>query len=150
MRTASVALIALGLMARAAGAGDGALTVYEADGDFDDATFSVESAITDRGLVIDFVSHVGDMLTRTGSDVGSQAAIFEKADIFLFCSAVVSRQVMEADPDNIAHCPYGVFVRQFPGSDGRVEIGFRNMPEGEMAVVQALLDEIAREAAGLD
>ncbi|MEM9814614.1 MAG: hypothetical protein AAF913_18325 [Pseudomonadota bacterium] len=41
-------------------------------------------------------------------------------------------------------------MRQFPGSDGRVEIGFRNMPEGEMAVVQALLDEIAREAAGLD
>lgn len=115
---------------------------YPFDGDFEDATFAVESAILDRGLVIDYVSHVGEMLARTGADVGSDKALFDEADIFLFCSAVVSRKVMEADPMNIAHCPYGVFVAHM-GED--VMVGYRTYPDGPMQEVQALLDEIAQE-----
>ena len=79
---------------------------YAFDGSFEDATFSVESAILDAGLVIDYVSHTGEMLERTGQDLGSKVRIFDAADIFLFCSAVVSRRVMEANPMNVAHCPY--------------------------------------------
>lgn len=120
------------------------VTVYPFDGDFDDATFAVESAILDRGLVIDYVSHVGEMLARTGADVGSDVHIFDAADVFLFCSAVLSRKVMEADPLNISHCPYGIFVMD---RDGVVEIGYRDLPEGAMQEVQALLDSLAREAA---
>lgn len=122
-------------------------TLYAFDGDFDDATFGVESAILDRGFVIDYVSHTGEMLNRTAGDVGSSVTIFDNADIFLFCSAVLSRKVMEADPMNIAHCPYSVFVID---RGGEVEVGFPNMPEGPMQEVQALLDEIAREAAGIE
>ncbi len=123
---------------------DQAIT-YDFDGSFDDATFGVESAIVDRGLVIDYVSHVGEMLNRTGADVGSDTKIFEAADVFLFCSAVLSRKVMEADPMNITHCPYGIFVAD---QAGKISIGYRALPEGPMQDVQALLDEIAREAAG--
>jgi uncharacterized protein (DUF302 family) len=68
---------------------------FDWEGSFDDATFAVESAIVDRGLVIDLVSHVGEMLNRTGGDVGSDEMIFDNADIFLFCSAAISRRVME-------------------------------------------------------
>lgn len=124
--------------------GDGA-TVYGFDGSFEDAAFGVESAIVGRGLVIDYVSHVGEMLARTGADVGSDVELFTEADIYLFCSAVVSREVMEADPMNIAHCPYGIFVAE---RDGEVMVGYRNLPEGPMQEVQALLDGIAREAVG--
>ena len=113
------------------------------DGSFDDATFAVESAIVDRGLVIDYVSHVGDMLNRTGTDVGSSKEIFKDADIFIFCSAVLSREVMEADPMNIVHCPYGIFVAE--RSDG-VIIGYRDYPEGPMQKVEMLLSEIVAEA----
>jgi uncharacterized protein (DUF302 family) len=120
-------------------------TTYPFDGFFDDATFSVESAIIGKGLVIDYVSHTGDMLNRTAGDVGSDVKIFEAADVFLFCSAVVSRKVMEADPMNIAHCPYGIFVAD---RAGEVTIGYRNYPEGPMQEVQALLDEIVQEALG--
>ncbi|HKK98162.1 MAG TPA: DUF302 domain-containing protein, partial [Marivita sp.] len=56
-------------------------TLY--DGSFEDATFAVETAIVNQGLVIDHVSHVGEMLNRTGADVGSDKAIFEEADIFM-------------------------------------------------------------------
>jgi len=113
------------------------------DGSFDDATFAVESAIVGRGLVIDFVSHTGEMLNRTGADVGSGVKIFDNADIFLFCSAVVSREVMEADPMNIAHCPYNIFVTEM---DGEVMVGHRTYPEGPMKAVEALMDDIVQES----
>ena len=115
------------------------------DGAFDDATFSVESAILDAGLVIDYVSHTGEMLARTGADLGSDVTIFDAADVFLFCSAVVSRRMMEADPMNIAHCPYSIFVVD---REGDVVIGYRNYPDGIMKEVQALLEGIVQEALG--
>ena len=115
------------------------------DGAFDDATFSVESAILDAGLVIDYVSHTGEMLARTGVDLGSDVTIFNAADVFLFCSAVLSRKMMEADPINIAHCPYSIFVVDI---EGDVVIGYRNYPEGIMKEVQALLEGIVQEALG--
>jgi uncharacterized protein (DUF302 family) len=133
---------ALSLLATPVLAGDQA-TTYPYDGSFDDATFAVESAIVGRGLVIDLQSHVGEMLNRTGADVGSDVRIFDSADIFLFCSATLSREVMEADPMNIAHCPYGIFVAD---QGGEVLIGYRNYPEGEMQKVQAMLDDIVQEA----
>ncbi|MEO3415117.1 DUF302 domain-containing protein [Roseovarius sp. CAU 1744] len=113
------------------------------DGSFDDAAFAVESAIVGQGLVIDYVSHVGEMLARTGADVGSDKMLFKEADIFIFCSALVSREVMEADPMNLAHCPYGIFVAE--DADG-VVIGYRRYPEGEMQKVQNLLAKIVAEA----
>lgn len=120
-------------------------TTYPFDGSFEDATFAVETAIVGKGLVIDFQSHVGEMLNRTGADVGSDVKVFDNADVFLFCSAVLSRKVMEADPMNIAHCPYSIFVTD---REGQVAIGYRHLPEGPMQEVQTLLDDIAREAAG--
>jgi len=120
-------------------------TVHPFEGTFEEATFSVESAILGRGLVIDFVTHTGEMLARTAGDVGSDVVLFEAADVFLFCSAVLSRKVMEADPMNIAHCPYGIFVTDRAGV---VSVGYRNTPEGAMQEVQALLEAIAREAVG--
>ena len=44
-------------------------TTYRFDGSFEDATFAVENAIISEGLVIDHVSHVGEMLARTGKTV---------------------------------------------------------------------------------
>mmetsp|Transcript_5335 Transcript_5335/g.8372 ORF Transcript_5335/g.8372 Transcript_5335/m.8372 type:complete len:144 (-) Transcript_5335:540-971(-) len=134
------AILALG--ASLASAADQAIT-YPFDGDFDDATFAVESAIVGRGLVIDYVSHTGEMLNRTGADVGSTQKLFDAADIFLFCSATLSREVMEADPMNIAHCPYSIFVADQAGD---IMIGYGTYPDGDMQKVQALLDAIVQEA----
>lgn len=117
--------------------------VYAYDGPFDEATFAVESAIIGQGLVIDYVSHPGDMLNRTGADVGSDVKLFEAADIYIFCSAVLSRKVMEADPMNLAHCPYGIFVVDW---GGEVVVGYRDYPEGVMDEVEDLLDAIVKEA----
>ncbi|WP_298934394.1 DUF302 domain-containing protein [uncultured Ruegeria sp.] len=132
-------------LAMTAGAAAAEPILVPFDGSFDDATFAVESAIVGKGLVIDSVSHVGDMLNRTGQDVGSEVTIFDDADIFLFCSAVISREVMEADPMNIEFCPYGIFVTD---REGQVMVGYRSYPDGPMQKVQALLTDIVAEAAG--
>lgn len=138
-------LIAAGVMTLFASTAnaDGQATTYPFEGSFEDATFAIESAIVGRGLVIDYVSHTGEMLNRTGADVGSTKELFEEADIFLFCSAQLSRKVMEADPMNLAYCPYGIFVAD---QAGEVMVGYRNYPEGAMQEVQALLDAIVKEA----
>lgn len=86
----------MSLVATGADAQDRIVTPY--DGTFEDARFCVENAIVNEGPVIDHVSRVGDMLNRTGADVGSEENLSKQADIITFCSALVSRQVMEAGP----------------------------------------------------
>lgn len=142
MRLSTAVTFAVGLSTAFASAEGGAIT-YRYDGSFEDATFSVEDAIISKGLVIDHRSHTGDMLERTRADVGSDVVLFDGADIFLFCSATISRQVMEADPDNIVYCPYSIFVTD---RNGEVTIGFPDYPEGSMQPVEDLLTEIVEEA----
>lgn len=127
---------------------------YDSAAGVEDALFALESAIIDCGLVIDYRSHIGAMLERTGADVGSDETIFEEARIFLFCSAVLSRRMMEAAIDDIAFCPYGVFAYAAPGAEGSV-VGYRRVGLGAAEddpkrEIDALLDEIAREAAGVE
>ena len=140
-----VLVLALALAAFSTTAAAGEAITYDYDGSFDDATFAVESAIVGKGLVIDYVSHVGEMLARTGADVGSDKLLFDNAQIFVFCSAVVSREVMEADPANLVFCPYGIYVAE---REGNVTIGHRDYPEGAMDKVETLLEEIVSEAQG--
>ncbi len=138
-----ISIATLALMAATPAMSQDAVSV-PFDGSFEDAAFAVETAIVGQGLVIDYVSHVGEMLNRTGGDVGSDKMLFKEADIFVFCSAVVSREVMEDDPMNIAQCPYGIFVAET--SDG-VMIGRRDYPDGSMSKVEDLLDSIISQAA---
>lgn len=131
------------------GFADEAPVTYTVDDSFDNVAFAVESAIVGAGLVVDHVSHPGEMLERTRADVGSDKVLFTQADVFSFCSAQVSRQVMEADLANVQHCPYGIFVYETPDAPGRVTVGHRAY-SGSMAPVQDLLAGIVKEALMLD
>ena len=144
------ALFAAAIFATGAAAGSAGVTSYPVEAEFDDLTFGVETAIVDRGYVVDHISHVGEMLNRTAADVGAAMQIYSQADVYLFCSAVLSRKMMEADSNNIAHCPYSVFVYALADSPSTVHVGYRHLPDGAMQEVQELLDAIAREAAEID
>ncbi|MCA0939777.1 DUF302 domain-containing protein [Yangia mangrovi] len=113
------------------------------DGSFDEATFALENAIIGEGLVVDHVSHVGEMLARTGADIGADTHLFDAADVYLFCSATTSREVMEADPENVAFCPYAIFVES---RDGQTTLGYRSFARESMAPVNDLLARIAAAA----
>ena len=110
---------------------------------FDDATFAVESSIVGRGLQVEYTSHVGEMLERTRADVGSDVTLFTNANIYLFCSASMSRQAMEANWQNIAFCPYGVHVIERPGE--AVMIGYMRRDAPGMEPVNAFLADLVAE-----
>lgn len=143
-----LATLALTIAASSVSAAD--MITYDTDQSFDDVTFGLENAILDAGLVIDHISHTGDMLERTKGDVGSNVTLFLHADVYSFCSAKLSRDVMEADPMNIVFCPYDIFVMVRPETPDMTTIGFRTFPDGAMKTIEALLDGIAKAAIGLE
>ncbi len=139
-KTISAAIVGIGLLATPAFAQD--YTAITVDDTFDNVAFSLESAIIDKGLTIDFTSFTGDMLERTRADVGSDIVLYTNATIFNFCSAKVSRQVMEADIANIAYCPYAIFIYSTPDNPDQTVIGHRNFPGESMKPANDLLNEI--------
>lgn len=122
-------------------------------GSFDDVKFELNNAIVGRGLVIDHTGQIGDMLARTGGDVGSDQPIYKHAEFLTFCSAKLSRQMMEADAANIAFCPYVVFVYETAGAPGEIVVGYRPpAPRGNdasrnaLGEIDKLLDGIIQDA----
>jgi hypothetical protein len=125
------------------------VTLYRSDAPFEDVAFGVDSAIVNLGYVVDYHGMIGEMLQRTAEDVGATRPLYRDAELFTFCSAVLSREVMEENIGNIAYCPYIVFVYETEAEPGIVNVGFRRLPPGEgRDKVNALLDGIAKEAAG--
>lgn len=129
------------------------MVVFTKQGTFADVKESVENALTGRGFVINTVSHVGDMLERTGKDLGGRKQIFIKAESLEFCSATVSRKMMEADPDNVIFCPYIISIFVLPNKPNEVRVAYRKTqlvgtPASQQALVEVneLLSGIIKEA----
>lgn len=93
--------------------------------DFSDVRDRVVMALENRGLVINYTAKVGDMLERTGRDVGRDRRIYANAEVLEFCSAALSRDTMEADPRNIVFCPYAIAVYTLPQVPGTVYLSYR-------------------------
>ena len=144
------ALLTTALMVAANLAAAQDMITYSTDEAYEDVIFGLENAILDQGLVVEGVSHVGEMLERTKGDVGSDITIFLNADTYSFCSARLSRKVMEVNPMNIVYCPYDIFVARLPENPDQTIIGYRDYPAGEMDEVEALLDTIAKAAIGME
>lgn len=132
------------------------IVTYSTQGKFEHVRDDLKLAIEAKGLVIDYQSFVNDMLERTGKDVGSARKLYHDAQGFVFCSAVLSRKMMEADPANAAMCPYSIMVYATAQEPGKVHVAYRRVarPDGSAASkaalkeVDALLDGIARQAVG--
>lgn len=148
MKKFALALTAMAFAAAPAlAAGDDVMTMETAT-PFADAAQAVNDAIVNRGYTIDYHGFIGDMLKRTAGDVGATKEIYKDAQFFTFCSAVVSRKVMEGDAGDIAYCPYVVFVYEKPDAGGKTTVGFRKLPAGGARdEVNALLTTIVEEAA---
>ena len=147
--------IALGLLAAASGvlAQTDAVVEVSARGSFEDVKQMLVLAIENRGLVVNHQSQVGEMLERTGKDLGASKRIYERAELVEFCSANLSRQVMEADPRLLAFCPFGVGIYTLPDEPGTVHLVYRRPRldgDGRAAralrQVDQLLHDIVQEA----
>jgi hypothetical protein len=126
------------------------------EGAFADVLQDTANAIAGRGFKIDHRAHIGDMLARTAADVGATRKIYNGAEAMQFCSAIYSRRAMEADPANIAYCPYVIFVYERADKPGTVHVGFRRLDvtgsaesQKALTAINDLLDAIVREGAGM-
>jgi uncharacterized protein (DUF302 family) len=127
------------------------VVVYPAAEEYDLVKENLELAITDRGMLISGTLHVGDMLNRTGKDLGFPKAVFKNAESIEFCSALMSHRMMSADASNLVLCPFTLAVYIKTAEPDQVYVAYRKpLLAGESAelakAVTEMLDDIAREA----
>ena len=141
----------------AAIAGNTSIKSYQFEASYEDALFDLGEALTNKGLVIDNRANVANMLNRTAKDVGATKTVYKNGEVLEFCSAKLSRDAMEADPLNMAFCPYSMFVYETTANPGTITVGYTMLsgastPASKKALdaINKLVDEMVREAAGLE
>lgn len=151
-RIAVLALLA-GFAAPAQAADPAHLMLVKTKAKFEDVKEDVVNAVTKRGLVVDYTAHIGAMLDRTAKDVGATKQVYARAEAVQFCSAALSRKMMEAEPANIVFCPYVIVIYSLAADPGTVHVGYRRpqqagTPASRVALkaVDGLLSAIVREA----
>lgn len=112
--------------------------VYETATGFDDVLAAVKLGIEERGLYINNVMNMGEMLTRTGKDLGAEEEIFTRAESVEFCSAVLSRQMTSEDPTRVINCPFIIAVYTLPARPETTFIAHRTIPEAQIAASPAM------------
>lgn len=122
---AKLLFLCLSFLSQAVFAADDYRITHVVSGKFEDVRDSVVDAIAMQGLVINNVSHMSEMLDRTGQDLGDTTQVFLRAEILEFCSASVSRASMKIDPHSIVLCPYGIAVYVLPAEPGKVYLSYR-------------------------
>lgn len=119
-------------------------------GDFTEVKSFLELAIEDRGIKINNVSHIGEMLQRTAAEVGDSTVIYKNAQAIEFCSATLSRNMMKSNPHYIALCPYIIYIYELPQQPGTIHLSYRNPmvmapSDTHLQTVDQLLREIIKE-----
>jgi uncharacterized protein (DUF302 family) len=126
--------------------------VYESDSSFSDVMDGLKLAIQQRGMFINNMMHMNEMLERTGEDLGLGGPLFGQAESIEFCSAVLSRKMISEDPRRIVNCPFIIAVYTLPDAPGTTYVAHRVIPDSEtedseaMAEVAAMLEDVAEEA----
>ena len=135
--------------------GSSLMSEFVVEGEYEDVRYDLDDAIVSRGLSVDYVSHVSDMLQRTAGVIAGAKPIYKKAEQFQFCSAKLSRKTMQADPANIMFCPYMIFMYERADEPGKIHIGYRELNEvgsddsiKALNAVNTLLKDIITEASG--
>lgn len=126
---------------------------YMVKANFSEVREQVIGAIGNQGLKVNNISYIGKMLIRTGKDLGFKEQIYSRAQAFEFCSAIVSRETMAADPHNIIFCPYIIQVYELAKQPGTIYLSYRRpVPIGSkrskasLVAVEKLLDDIVKDA----
>jgi len=136
-----LAMVMLCSMSMAAWAADNYAVVFKAHGTYQEVRDQVQSAIEGKGLKINATHKIAEMLERTGKDLGASKQIYENAEQFDFCSAEISRKMMEADPNAITMCPYLISVYKLP-KDNHVYIAYRKPAATKNLALKKVLVEV--------
>ena len=138
----------LGLLSLAAQADEFGV-VYQTRGSFADVRNVLVASIEGKGLKINHSNFIGDMLERTGPAVGRTTRIYGQAEQLEFCSADISRAMMEADPHAIVMCPYSIAVYTLPQDPGVVYLAYRKPGPTANPKLAKALERVNRLLAGI-
>lgn len=136
---AVLALLCLPLTALA----DAHTVLFKTQGSFQEVRDALQMAIEGKGLKINHTNLIAEMLERTGKDIGATRQVYVHGEQFEFCSATVSRRMMEADPHAIAMCPYIISVYTIP-NDKNVYVAYRKPPATKNAALRKAYAEIEK------
>lgn len=146
-----VVLITLATLSFSVLAG-GAYAIYESENDFETVVEGAKLAIQERGMYINNVMHMDEMLERTGKDLGIDRKIYEKAHSIEFCSSVLSRKMTSEDPGRIVNCPFILSIYVLPEEPNKTYVAHRTVSEQEiesseiMAEISEMLKGVAEGA----
>lgn len=136
-----LALCAILCLPLSAMASEGYTVLFKTQGTFQDVRDSIQFAIEGKGLKINHTNKIADMLARTGKAVGASRQVYVDGEQFEFCSATISREMMEADPHAMVMCPYIVSVYTIP-EDRNVYIAYRKPGPTTNPKLQKALSEV--------
>ncbi len=114
---------------------------------FDDVFIGLQDAVIGKGYNIDYVGHMNTMLNRTSKAVGSvtekgSTSPYVNAKFMNFCSAKLTHEAVSANPQNIAICPYVVFIYEEKAEPGVIHVGYRRPVAGPSKRTRKAFDKI--------
>ena len=113
------------------------------DGKYSDTLEAVKEIIKSKGINIAHTLPPSDMLGRTGPAFGITQPILQDGEIIEFCSAKVSHQLIQANPENIVLCPFVISVYVLSEDPANVRMTYR-MPyvidEASQTAIEAMND----------
>lgn len=131
---------------------DGPVTIYPSQADFAATRENLKNAVTNQGLLISGELHLGEMLERTGPDLGF-GQVFAQVESIQFCSALMAHRMVRANPANLGTCPFSVLIYTRSETPDKVYLAFR-LPQlagddsGELdKAIREMLNIIVSEAA---
>lgn len=98
---------------------------FQTRGEFNEVKEFLLQSIAGKGIKISSTSYISNMLQRTREDVGANKDIFKNAEAIGFCSARLSREMMETNPHNIVFCPYTIVIYELAVKPGTIYLGYR-------------------------
>lgn len=123
------------------------------EGDYEDVLSAVKEVIQGKGINIAHTLPAGGMLGRTGPAFNIKEKVYLNAETIEFCSAKISHQLAQANPENIVLCPFTISVYVLSSDPKNVRLSTTNpfvideKSKEPVEKMKALVAEIIEEAA---
>ena len=128
--------------------GAGSYAVYESESDFETVLEGAKMSIQERGMYINNLMHMDEMLERTGKDLGMDEKIYGHAESIEFCSAVLSRKMTSEDPSRIVNCPFILAIYVLPAEPDKTYVAHRAVSDQEVES-SGVMSEISEMLKGV-
>ncbi len=94
------------------------------------------------------IMHMGEMLERTGRDLGLGDPVFLKAESIEFCSAGLSHRMTHENPARVVNCPFIVAAYVRAKEPDKTYVVYREIPQDQIEA-SPIMAEVAENLKGI-